>query len=44
MTIGIAQTLLLIIEWRIAMLKKRTAGDRPEVRRVNVAAAAIDIG
>ncbi|MCP1929338.1 hypothetical protein M2212_000187 [Bradyrhizobium elkanii] len=44
MTIGIAQTLLLIIEWRIAMLKKRTAGDRPEPRPVNVAAAAVDIG
>lgn len=49
MTIGTAQTLLLIIEWRIAMLKKRTAGDSPELngpelRPVNVGAAAIDIG
>jgi transposase len=44
MTIGIAQTLLLIIEWRIAMLKKRTAGDRPGLKPVNVGAAAIDIG
>ena len=44
MTIGIAQTLLLIIEWRIAMPKKRTAGDRPELKPVNVGAAAIDIG
>ncbi len=44
MTIGIAQTLLLIIEWRIAMQKKRTAGDRPELKPANVGAAAIDIG
>ncbi|WGR72935.1 MULTISPECIES: hypothetical protein [unclassified Bradyrhizobium] len=44
MTIGIAQTLLLIIEGRIAVLKKRTAGDCPELRPVNVGAAAIDIG
>lgn len=43
MTIGIAQTLLLIIELRIAMLK-RTTGDRPELKLVNVGAAAIDIG
>ena len=41
MTIGIAQTLLLIIEWRIAM-PKRTTGDRPELRPINV--GAIDIG
>nr|WP_246799547.1 hypothetical protein [Bradyrhizobium sp. CCBAU 51753] len=44
MTIGIAQTLLLIIERRIAMLRKRTAGDCPELRVVNVGAGAIDIG
>jgi hypothetical protein len=31
MTIGIAQTLLLIIDWRIAM-PKRTTGDRPELK------------
>nr|WP_245471417.1 transposase [Bradyrhizobium genosp. SA-3] len=43
MTIGIGQTLLLIIERRIAMLK-RTTGDRPELKLVNVGAAAIDIG
>ena len=43
MTIGIAQTLLLVIEWRIAM-PKRTTGDRPELKPVNVGAAAIDIG
>src|ERR1700757_2051220 len=43
MTIGIAQTLPLIIDWRIAM-PKRTTGDRPELRPVNVGAAAIDIG
>src|ERR1700682_125683 len=43
MTIGIAQTLLLVIEWRIAM-PKRTTGDRPELRTVRVGAAAIDIG
>jgi transposase InsO family protein len=43
MTIGIAQTLLLIIDWRIAM-PKRTTGDRPELKPVNVRAAAIDIG
>src|ERR1700746_485617 len=43
MTIGIAQTLLLIIDWRIAM-PKRTTGDRPELKPVNVGAAAIDIG
>ena len=43
MTIGIAQTLLLVIEWRIAM-PKRTTGDRPELKQVNVGAAAIDIG
>jgi len=43
MTIGIAQTLLLIIDWRIAM-PKRTNGDRPELKPVNVGAAAIDIG
>src|SRR6266576_6721970 len=42
MTIGIAQTLLLIIDWRIAM-PKRTTG-RPELKPVNVGAAAIDIG
>src|ERR1700686_5521526 len=33
MTIGIAQTLLLIIDWRIAM-PKRTTGDRPELKPV----------
>lgn len=43
MTIGIAQTLLLIIYWRIAM-PKRTTGGRPELKAVNVGAAAIDIG
>jgi hypothetical protein len=43
MTIGIAQTLLLVIEWRIAM-PNRTTGDRPELKPVNVGAAAIDIG
>src|SRR6202035_1536068 len=43
MTIGIAQTLLLIIDWRIAT-PKRTAGDRPELKPINVGAAAIDIG
>jgi Transposase len=43
MTIGIAQTLLLIIDWRIAM-PKRTTGDQPELKPVNVGAAAIDIG
>src|SRR5712691_10494313 len=43
MTIGIAQTLLLDIEWRIAM-PKRTTGDRPELKTVSVGAAAIDIG
>src|SRR5258708_1759269 len=43
MTIGIAQTLLLIIDWRIAMPKK-TPGGRPELKAVNVGAAAIDIG
>jgi transposase len=43
MTIGIAQTLLLIIDWRIAMPKKTTGG-RPELKAVNVGAAAIDIG
>src|ERR1700676_5516631 len=43
MTIGIAQTLLLIIDWRIAM-PKRTTGDHPELKPVNVGAAAIDIG
>src|SRR3984893_13391853 len=43
MTNGIAQTLLLIIEWRIAM-PKRTTGDRPELKPINVGAAAIDIG
>src|SRR5258706_14535976 len=43
MTIGIAQTLLLIIDGRIAM-PKRTTGDRPELKPVNVGAAAIDIG
>src|SRR5882724_2273747 len=43
MTIGIAQTLLLVIEWRIAM-PKRTTGDRPELKTVSVGAAAIDIG
>jgi hypothetical protein len=35
MTIGIAQTLLLVIEWRIAM-PKRTTGDRPELETVSV--------
>ena len=35
MTIGIAQTLLLIIDWRIAM-PKRTTGGRPELKAVNV--------
>nr|WP_229172327.1 hypothetical protein [Bradyrhizobium altum] len=44
MTIGIAQTLLPVIEWRIAMPKKRTAGGRPELKPVNVGAGAIDIG
>src|SRR6202007_2088136 len=39
MTIGIAQTLLLIIDWRIAM-PKRTTGDRPELKPINVGAAA----
>ena len=43
MTIGIAQTLLPIIDWRIPMPKK-TTGDRPELKPVNVGAAAIDIG
>jgi transposase len=43
MTIGIAPTLLLIIDWRIAMPKK-TSGGRPELKAVNVGAAAIDIG
>jgi len=43
MTIGVAQTLLLIIDWRIAM-PKRTTGHRPELKPVNVGAAAIDIG
>src|SRR6202171_6298554 len=43
MTIGIAQTLLLIIDWRITM-PKRTTGDRAELKPVNVGAAAIDIG
>jgi len=43
MTIGIAQTLLLIIDWRITMPKKTTS-DRPELKTVNVSAAAIDIG
>src|SRR3979411_3029150 len=43
MTIGIAQTLLLIIDWRIAMPEKTTS-DRPELKTVNVSAAAIDIG
>ena len=43
MTIGIAQTLLLIIDWRTAM-PKRTTGNRPELKPVNVGAAAIDIG
>src|ERR1700739_1804249 len=43
MTIGIAQTLPLIIDWRIAM-PKRTTGGRPELKPVNVGAAAIDIG
>ena len=43
MTIGIAQTLLLTIEWRIAM-PKTTTGDRPELKPVNFGAAAIDIG
>ena len=43
MTIGIAQTLLLIIDWRIAMPKKTTS-DRPELKTINVSAAAIDIG
>jgi transposase len=43
MTIGIAQTLLPIIDWRIAMPKK-TSGGRPELKAVNVGAAAIDIG
>jgi hypothetical protein len=43
MTIGIAQTLLLIIDWRIAM-PRRTTSDRPELKPVNVEAAAIDIG
>src|SRR6201987_3631009 len=42
-TIGIAQTLPLITDWRIAM-PKRTTGDRPELKPVNVGAAAIDIG
>jgi transposase len=43
MTIGIAQTLPLIIDWRIAM-PKSTTGGRPELKPVNVGAAAIDIG
>jgi transposase len=43
MTIGIAQTLLLIINWRIVMPKKKPGG-RPELKAVNVGAAAIDIG
>src|ERR1700726_5268325 len=43
MTIGIAQTLLLIIDWRITM-PKRTAGDRGELKPVNVGGPAIDIG
>ena len=43
MTIGVAQTLLLIIDWRIAM-PKRTTSHRPELKPVNVGAAAIDIG
>src|SRR5712671_7102448 len=43
MTIGIAQPLLLVIEWRIAM-PKRTTADRPELKTVSVGAAAIDIG
>ena len=43
MTIGITQTLLLIIDWRIAM-PKTTTGHRPELKPVNVGAAAIDIG
>src|ERR1700757_5485208 len=42
-TIGVAQTLLLIIDWRIAM-PKRTTGNRPELKPVNVGAAAIEIG
>jgi hypothetical protein len=43
MTIGIAQTLLLIIDWRIASPRRQPAG-RPELKAVNVGAAAIDIG
>jgi transposase len=43
MTIGIAQTFLLIINWRIVMPKKKPGG-RPELKAVNVGAAAIDIG
>jgi urease beta subunit len=34
---------LLIIDWKIAMPKK-TTGKRPELKTVNVGAAAIDIG
>src|SRR3984893_8894540 len=43
MTIGIAQTLLLIIDWRITM-PKRTTGDRAELKPVDGGTAAIDIG
>jgi len=43
MTIGIAQTLLLIVDWRIAM-PKRTTGHQPELKPVNLGAAAIDVG
>ncbi len=44
MTIGIAQPLRLIIEWRTTMPKRRPAGDRSELKPVNIGAAAIDIG
>ncbi len=43
MTIGIAQTLLPTIRWRICYAQE-DAGDRPELKPVNVGAAAIDIG
>lgn len=43
MTIGIAQTLLLIIDWTIAMPNK-ASGCRPELKAVNIEAAAIGNG
>nr|WP_246732522.1 hypothetical protein [Bradyrhizobium yuanmingense] len=37
-------TLLPIIEWTTLLMLKSTTGDRPELKPVNVGAAAIDIG